>query len=304
MVNLLTLTGLVAMMLSMGLKVTLADVLASARSNRRLVALSLVANYLVVPAVTVALLSLFEARAMVAAGFLILAVCPGAPMGPTFAEVANGDVACAVGQMVILCGLSAFVSPALLSLSLGWLPDDPSARQVAPDIGLAADREGGLRVDYLAIVRTLLLAQIVPLGVGLAIHHRLPRLSERFAKPVGMVANLLLLVVVGLILWQEYATLWEIRPRAWLGMFLLLAASMAIGWLCGGPGLATRKSLAVTTAVRNAAVALVIVSSNFADTPAVTAVIAYALVSIFGSLLCAVALGKIEKQAKGLPLGI
>ena len=42
-----------------------------------------------------------------------------------------------------------------------------------------------------------------------------------------------------------------------------------------------------TTGARNAAVALVIVSSNFAGTPAVTAVIAYALVSILGTLLCA-----------------
>ena len=70
-------------------------------------------------------------------------------------------------------------------------------------------------------------------------------------------------------------------------MLLLLAASLGIGWLCGGPGRATRKTLALTTGVRNAAVALVIVSSNFADTPAVTAVVAYALVSIFGTLGCA-----------------
>ena len=43
----------------------------------------------------------------------------------------------------------------------------------------------------------------------------------------------------------------------------------------------------MTTAVRNAAVALVIVSANFAETAAVTAVVAYALVSIFATLGCA-----------------
>jgi len=48
----------------------------------------------------------------------------------------------------------------------------------------------------------------------------------------------------------------------------------------------------VTTGVRNAAVGLVIVSANFADTPAMTAVVAYALVSIFGTLGCAMVLGK------------
>jgi BASS family bile acid:Na+ symporter len=45
--------------------------------------------------------------------------------------------------------------------------------------------------------------------------------------------------------------------------------------------------LALTTASRNVAVGLVIVTSNFADTPAVTAVVAFGLMSIVGTLGCA-----------------
>ena len=77
------------------------------------------------------------------------------------------------------------------------------------------------------------------------------------------------------------------RARGWLGMGLLLAATIGIGWVCGGPTRATRKSLAVTTGVRNAAVALVIVSGNFADTAAVTAVVAYGIASILATLVYA-----------------
>ena len=75
-------------------------------------------------------------------------------------------------------------------------------------------------------------------------------------------------------------------------MSLLLAMSLGIGWISGGATHATRKALAVTTAVRNAAVALVIATTNFADTPAVTAVVAYGLVSSLGSLAFAVLLGR------------
>jgi hypothetical protein len=60
--------------------------------------------------------------------------------------------------------------------------------------------------------------------------------------------------------------------------------------------LVVRKALAVTTAARNAAVGLVIVTSNFAGTPAVTAVVAYALVSILGALGFAVLLGKVTAK--------
>jgi BASS family bile acid:Na+ symporter len=172
--------------------------------------------------------------------------------------------------MVILSSLSVVLAPALLSVILPWL--------------LPANE---LRIDYLAIVRTLLVSQIVPLGVGLGLHHWAPKLTQQIAKPTGLLAKLLLLGVIGLILLREYESLATIRLRGWIGMILLLAASLVIGWLCGGPYGSTRKALAVTTAVRNAAVALVIVSTNLADTAAVTAVVAYALVSIFATLGCA-----------------
>ena len=42
--------------------------------------------------------------------------------------------------------------------------------------------------------------------------------------------------------------------------------------------------LATTTATRNVAVGLVIATSNFSGTPAVTAVVAYGLVSLLGTL--------------------
>jgi BASS family bile acid:Na+ symporter len=267
--NLLILVGLIAVMLSMGLSVKFEEVLASARKPR-LVAAGLLANFLLVPACTIGLLRVYDPDPMVSAGFLILAVCPGAPVAPPFAAIARGDLPCAIGQMVILAGLSALLSPALLGVLL---------TRLLP----ASD----LHIDYLAIVRTLLVAQILPLAIGLAIHHGAPRLTEWMATPVRVLANLLLLGAVVLLLFGQYETLALIRLRGWFGMLILLASSLGIGWLCGGPEQATRRSLAVTTGARNAAVALAIVSSNFAGTPAVTAVIAYALVSILGTLLCA-----------------
>jgi BASS family bile acid:Na+ symporter len=110
---------------------------------------------------------------------------------------------------------------------------------------------------------------------------------------VNRLANVLLLALVGLIVATQYGTLAAIRLRGWTGMSLLLLASLVIGWLCGGRDFAARKAMAVTTATRNAAVGLVIATSNFADTPAVTAVVAYGLFSTLGALACALLLGRL-----------
>ncbi len=257
-------------MLSMGLKGRVEDVAASLRKLRLVVA-GLVANYVLVPAATIALLYLFDADVMVSVGFLILAVCPGAPVGPPFAAMAKGDTTYATAQTVMLAGLSALLSPVLLGVLL-------------PRLLPASD----LSIDYVAIVGTLLVSQMSPLGIGLGIHHFAPKLAGKLAQPLGLIANILLMGAVVLMLINEYESLAAIRPRGWIGMILLLSASLGIGWACGGPGRATRKALAVVTASRNAAVALVIVSSNFAGTTAVTAAIAFALVSILATLGAAI----------------
>jgi bile acid:Na+ symporter, BASS family len=81
--------------------------------------------------------------------------------------------------------------------------------------------------------------------------------------------------------------LMEIRVRGFVGMLILLAASLVIGWLAGGSGSDNRKTMALTTALRNVGVGLVIVTGNFAGTPAVSAALAYGIVEVVGSLLIA-----------------
>jgi len=274
LVALLNVIALVTIMLAMGMQVTLAAVTASLRPVHQ-VALGVFANYLLVPVVTLGLLRLLQAAPMISVGFLILAVCPGAPVGPLATTLAKGNVPWSVSMMVILAVLSTVLSPALLSVLLIWMTPGSD-----------------LHLDYLAIVRTLMVAQLLPLAAGLAVRHYFPAITQRLVKPIGMAANLMLLVLIGSILATQYETLAAIRMRGWAGMSLLFAASLVIGWVCGGADFAIRKALAVTTTGRNAAVGLVIVTSNFAGTAAVTAVVAYAVVSIVGTFLCAVLFGR------------
>jgi BASS family bile acid:Na+ symporter len=276
-VSLINVTALVVIMLSMGLQVTVADVAASARSPGR-VALGLIANYLLVPAVTVGLLRLFEPDPMVAVGFLVLAVCPGAPVAPPAVTIARGNVPWSIGLMVILGGLSAIFSPLLLAMIIPWFAT-----------------ERALEMDYLAIVRTLLVAQLSPLAIGLAVHQFAPAVTARIVRPVALLANVMLLALIGLILVTQFDTLAAIRARGWVGMSALFVGSLLIGWFCGTGDSASRKASALTTAARNAAVGLAIATGNFTGTPVVTAVVAYGLVSMLGTIGCAALIGRIDR---------
>src|SRR5262249_23203245 len=160
-INIVVMITLFEMMITVGLRVTLADLFGVAK-NWRLVGQGLLANYVAVPAAAVGLLLLFGAAPMVCAGFLILAVCPGAPFGPPCTALAKGNVTAAVGLMVLLAGSSALLAPVLLSLLLPWIA-------------------GGepLHVDAGKIVTTLLLTQLLPLCLGLGTRYRWPKLADK-----------------------------------------------------------------------------------------------------------------------------
>jgi bile acid:Na+ symporter, BASS family len=275
LINLFAMIALVELMLTIGVGATVAEVSAVARDWRGVVRAA-VANYLLVPAAGVALVLLFRARPMVAAGVMIVAVCPGAPYAPPFTALARGNVGRAVGLMVVLAGSSALVAPLLLRILLPFV---------------TGGGDGSMKVDTARIVSTLVVVQFLPLCAGLTIASYRPKWAHRLKTPLGQLSMVLNLLLLGVILAVQFPMLSAIRPRGYVGMLALLASSAAAGWLLGGHDAANRKTLTITTAVRNVGVALVIAGGSFPGTPAVMAATAYALFQTVVVALAVLAVG-------------
>lgn len=274
LVSIVVTIALIELMVTVGLGVRLADVLGVIR-NRRLVLQAALANYVCVPTVTVGLLLLFHAEPMIAAGFLITAACPGAPFGPPFTALAKGNLADAVGLMVLLAASSAVLAPLLLRFLLPPMTSDNT-----------------LNVNAVKMVLTLLVVQIVPLAAGLALRELRPNLADKLLKPAKLLSPLLNLAVIGLILAVHFRTVLAVRPRGYVGMLALVIALLASGWLLGMPGSDRRKAMAITTAVRNVGLGLVIAASSFPDSPAVTATLVFGLFQTVAVALISVAWGR------------
>lgn len=273
--NLLIVLTLFEMMVTIGLGVTISEV-ARAGRDWRLIGRAALANYVCVPAITAGLLLLFGANAMVIAGFLIVAACPGAPYGPPFTAMARGNVPAAVGLMFILAGSSAIMAPLLLSVLLP----------------LMAGGDQPLKINAPKIVMTLIASQLLPLCAGLALRHWNPALATRLMKPAKAISMLLNVAVIILILVAQFSTLLEIRARGWVGVGALLALSLAAGWLLGEKGRENRKTMAITTSVRNVAVGLVIATASFPGTAAVTAALAYGIFQTVAMALISLGWGR------------
>lgn len=266
LISILVIVMLIEMRIAIGLRVSCGD-LSRTLANWRLILGALLANYVCVPAMAAALLVVLRTSPLVAAGILILAVCPGAPFGPSCTALAKGNVSASVGLMAILAGSSALLAPLLLPSLLGI-----TAGHHVPS------------VDPLSIVRVLFVTQLAPLFAGLAVRQFFPLFADRMARPAERLSSSLSLLTITAVLTVHGSKLLEIRPSGCMGMTVLLLASWGSGWVLGGHRADNQKALAITTGLRNVGVALAIANVSFPDTPAVTAALAYGLFEIFGTI--------------------
>jgi bile acid:Na+ symporter, BASS family len=271
----LSIALVLAMAITAGLKVRV-DELVSALKRTRLIVVGLVASFIVMPLITVILLHVFHAPPMVAAGFLIVSVCAGAPFAVPGTTIAKGDVPYAIGLMVVSAALSVVLAPLLLSLLLARLPG-----------------AGSLTIDYVGIAETLLFSQIIPLGLALAFHSWKPALAARFAKPAEMIQDSLVVAVVVCGLVAQFDQLAKFSLWAFGGLLLLVLIGTIVGWVLGGPDKATRKALAFSTPQRNTGIAMVIAAANFAGTPAVTVTVVLAVFLTLSGLVMQFVLRKL-----------
>jgi predicted Na+-dependent transporter len=168
--------------------------------------------------------------------------------------------------MVILAASSAIPAPILLSF-----------------FSPLTARGANLKIDRFKIVTTLLMTQILPLGIGMLVHSRLRKHAEKLQKPTNLLSAILSLVVFVFIISLQYRTLAEIRWLGFVGLTLLILLCLAADWLVGGHDW-NSPAVGLTLAARNVGVALVIATAGFPDSPAVTAVI---VVAMFQTLLLA-----------------
>jgi bile acid:Na+ symporter, BASS family len=115
----------VSSMLAMGLGLTIGQIVTPLR-NRRLVVLTLLANFVLMPLAAVILWRLLRLDQPLGVGLLLLGTAAGASFLPKLAEIAKGNLAFAVGMMVLLMVVTVGYLPLFLPLLLPGVSVSPA----------------------------------------------------------------------------------------------------------------------------------------------------------------------------------
>lgn len=276
--NLFSMTFVVTSMFSFGLRLTLSQILEPLR-NLRLVTLTLLVNFVIVPAVALLLVRIFGLEEDLRIGLILISVVAGAPLVPKLAQIAKGNIPFAVASTALLVVATVIYLPLVLPVVLP-----------------------GIQVDTMSIVRPLSIQILLPLALGLIVDYISKDEADVPLPTLGQISNVSLTLMLVLMLGGNLGNvIGLLGTGALISTFLLLGIAMAAGYFLGGPDAATRRTLLMATGQRNLAAALVVATGSFADRPNVLVFLAAAgLLAMIMVLPIAGRFGKSVQQGETL----
>jgi len=263
---------------AIGLQATFADATFLFRRPGQLLRAFLSMN-LAMPLVALAIAWPFDLHPAVKIALVVISVSPTPPIFPNKAHTAGGKEDYTIGLLVAAAVLSIIIIPISLKIfeKITGVPLGMQAGTVA-----------------VLVLTTILL----PLLVGMAVRKIAPAIADRAAKPIAVLASVLLLlcalpVLIGLAP-MVFSFLSDGRILS-LAAFAL--AGLIIGHLLGGPEPENRPVLALATVCRHPAVALAIAHANFPNQKLTAA--AVFLYVIISAILSALYLAWDKRQQAG-----
>lgn len=233
--------GLIAVMFSLGLSLTVKD-FAYVLQNRRSIGAGLIGQLLLLPPLGFAVVILFGLPPALAIGLLILAFSPGGITSNAVVFAAKGNVALSVVLTSIASLVTVFSTPLLINLSLDYF----MAEGTAPAFSV---------VDTIG---RLFQMTVLPIVLGMIIRRGVPTLAERLVVWLRPAALIVLLCVIGFSVYISADLVWQNIAIAGPAVLALNIFAMLLGlWLARMFRLDDRDSITIgiEVGVQNATVA-------------------------------------------------
>jgi BASS family bile acid:Na+ symporter len=203
----------IVVMLALGLTLTIDD-FRRAATLRRPLAVALICQALLLPALCWLIAQAFDLPPNLAVGLMLMAATPGGTTANILSHLFNGDLALNLTLTAINAVLSIVAVPAILAFSMTWFLGDGRFLPLQWD-------------KFLGVIGLVL----VPTAIGVAIRHRFPQLARRLQTPVRVAAAVLLVVIIAATLVRSWGTLSHYFGVLSGAVATFCVASLTVGYL-------------------------------------------------------------------------
>ncbi|MBX2914919.1 MAG: bile acid:sodium symporter family protein [Cyclobacteriaceae bacterium] len=221
--------------------------------QKKAIATGLISQIILLPIITILLISVLPISPGIALGMLLVACCPGGNVSNFFTQLTRGNVALSV-TLTAFSSLGAFfITPITFFL---WGSVIPS---VSTEIKL-------LELDLASLFLNMMAILLLPLILGIGVATHLPYLAQKIAQPVRIASMFMLIgFIIAAVLNNQDAFAVHLGKVFWI---VLLHNSLALILAYYFSKVlkndeAVNRTIAIETGIQNSGLALVLIFTYF-----------------------------------------
>jgi BASS family bile acid:Na+ symporter len=231
--------------------------------QKKAVVTGLFSQFILLPLLTVALVSVLPISNGMALGMLLVASCPGGNVSNFFTQLARGHLALSV-TLTAFSSLCAFlVTPLIFFLTASWVP--------SLSVQLKA-----MEIDFLSLMLNMILILLVPLIAGMWVAERYSSFSKRISPTIRVLSIMMLAGFIGVAVFNNReGFVAYLADVFWIVLFhngLALIAAYYLSKSLKNQDNVNR-TIAIETGIQNSGLALILIF-NFFDGNTAMAVVA------------------------------
>lgn len=261
--------GLAVIMLGMGITLSVGDfrrVLAAPRP----ILLGFLAQFSIMPLSGYASALAFDLPTPLAVGLILVGCCPGGTASNVVTYIARADVALSV--LMTMCSTMAAI--VLTPLLTSWL-----AGTMVP-------------VDAWGLFLSTVQVVLLPIAIGLLLHHGAPRVVAAVLPVAPLVSVLVIALICASIIGGSAEVIRSSGARLLLAIVTFHAGGFLLGYVVSrvfGQGRIVSRTVSIEVGMQNSGLGVVLARRHFADpVTAVPGAISSVVHSLTGSLLAAI----------------
>jgi bile acid:Na+ symporter, BASS family len=260
--------GLAVIMLGMGVTLSVEDFKAVVKMPKA-VAVGFVAQYTIMPFMGWCVAHALKLPEQFAAGLILVACCPGGTASNVVTYLAKGNVALSV--LMTMC--STFAAILMTPLLTKWL-----AGTFVP-------------VDALGLLLSTVQVVLLPLIIGMGLHHFAPKVVNYVLPVAPLVSVLTIALICASIIGQSAKAILESGGRLASAVFLLHVGGFGMGYFFArmfGYEKIVCRTVSIEVGMQNSGLGAVLAKQHFSILAAAPCAISSVFHSVIGSLLAAI----------------
>lgn len=212
-----------------------------------------VSQFLLLPFFTFLLVWVMNPAPALALGMILVASCPGGNVSNFISSISGANVALSVS----LTGLATLITPIFTPLNFEfWAHALPGTSMYLKSFQL----------EFLDILKTVVLLLVIPLLLGLLVQSRFKRISAIIEKPIRIISFIILIGFIGVALMNNFNTFIDYLYVVFILVLLHNGIAFATGYFAGKAARlpeADRRTVSIETGIQNSGLGLIIIFTFF-----------------------------------------